>query len=211
MVTLNGNGDKYKVGVLGGTFDPVHNAHLAIVDEARLQLELDEIIFVPAGQPWMKSDRVITAVEHRVAMLRLAIADKYGFRVSTIEIDRPGPSYTVDTLRKLNNEFVELADLYFIIGWDNLPDLPRWKEPSRIIELCHLVALPRPGYSLPDLDALDRKIPGLLKRIIILERPGMDISATEIRERVAKGLDISKLVPPGVVAYIREKGLYRAV
>jgi len=206
---LNGSGDKYKVGILGGTFDPVHNAHLAIVDEARLQLELDEVVFVPAGQPWMKSDRVITAAEHRVAMLRLAIADKYGFRLSTMEIDRPGPSYTVDTLKKLSNEFVELAELFFIIGWDSLPYLPRWKEPEHIIELCHLVALPRPGYSLPDLDALDKKVPGLLRRIIILERPQIDISATEIRERVAKGLDISKLVPQAVAEYIREKGLYR--
>jgi len=205
---LNGNGDKYKVGVLGGTFDPVHNAHLAIADEARLQLELDEVVLVPAGQPWMKSGVVTAAAEHRVAMLRLAIADKFGFRVSTVEIDRPGPSYTVDTLRKLNNEFVELAELYFIIGWDNLPDLPRWKEPSRIIELCHLVVLPRPGYALPDLDALDKKIPGLLQRIIIMERPEMDISATEIRERVAKGLDISKLVPQGVAEYIKKNGLY---
>ena len=206
---LNGNGDKYKVGVLGGTFDPVHNAHLAIADEARLHLELDEIVFVPAGQPWMKSDRVITAAEHRVAMLHLAIADKFGFRVSTIEIDRPGPSYTVDTLRKLNNEYVELAELYFIIGWDNLPDLPRWKDPARIIEYCHLVALPRPGYFLPDLDALDKEIPGLLKRIIIMERPEMDVSATEIRERVAKGLDINKLVPEAVERYIKENELYR--
>jgi nicotinate-nucleotide adenylyltransferase len=206
---LNGNGDKYKVGILGGTFDPVHNAHLAIADEARLQLELDEVVLVPAGQPWMKSGEVIASAEHRVAMLRLAIDVKFGFSLSTIEIDRTGPSYTVDTLLKLYNNYVELAELYFIMGWDNLPDLPRWKEPSRIIELCHLVALPRPGYALPDLDALDKKIPGLLKRVIIMERPEMDISATEIRERVAKGLDISKLVPKAVEEYIREKGLYQ--
>lgn len=209
MVTLNGSGEKYKVGILGGTFDPVHNGHLAIVSEARLELELDEIIFIPAGQPWMKSDRVITAAEHRLAMLHLAIDDKYGFRLSTMEIDRPGPTYTVDTLARLSNAFVELAELYFIIGWDNLPDLPRWKEPARIIELCYLVALPRPGYPLPDLDVLDKKMPGLLQRIIIMERPQVDISGTEIRECVAKGLDISKLVPPMVADYIREKGLYR--
>lgn len=210
MVTLNGNGDKYKVGILGGTFDPVHNAHMAIVDEARLQLELQEIIFVPAGQPWMKSNEVITPSEHRVAMLQLAIADKFGFRVSTMEIDRPGPSYTVDTLRKLNNNFVELAELFFIIGWDNLPNLPKWKDPERIIELCYLVALPRPGYPLPDLVALDKEIPGLGQRLIIMERPCIDISGTEIRERTAKRLDISHLVPPGVAEYIRENGLYRS-
>ena len=208
MVMLSGSGEKYKVGILGGTFDPVHNGHLAIVNEARLELELDEIIFIPAGQPWMKSDHVITAAEHRVAMLRLAISDKYGFHLSTMEIDRPGPTYTIETLRRLSNSFVELAELYFIIGWDNLPDLPRWKDPERIIELCYLVALPRPGYFLPDLDALDKRIPGFLQRIIIMERPQVDVSGTEIRERVAKGLDISKLVPSGVAEYIKEKGLY---
>lgn len=209
MVTLNGYGEKYKVGVLGGTFDPVHNAHLAIANEARLELELNEIVFIPAGRPWMKSEALVAAAEHRVAMLQLAIAEKYGFRLSTMEIDRPGPSYTVDTLRKLENEFVGLAELYFIIGWDNLPDLPGWKDSQRIVELSYLVALPRPGYSLPDLNELDKKIPGLCQRLILMERPMVDISATEIREHVAKGQDISNLVPPGVAEYIRENGLYR--
>lgn len=210
MVMLNGSGEKYKVGILGGTFDPVHNAHLAIADVARLELELNEIIFIPAGQPWVKSGETITAAEHRVAMLQLAIADKYGFHLSTMEIDRPGPSYTVDSLKKLNNEFLELAELYFIIGWDNLSELPRWKDPEKIIELSYLVALPRPGYTLPDLNDLDKQIPGLCQRLILMERPLVDVSATQIREYIAKGKDVSELVPPGVADYIKGKGLYRS-
>jgi len=209
VAILNGIGEGKKVGILGGTFDPVHNAHLAIIDEARLGLELDEIILVPAGRPWMKSDRVITPAEHRVRMLRLAITGRFGFYVSTTEINRPGPSYTVDTLEEFNREYSGLAELYFLLGWDNLPELPRWRDPREVIELCKLVAFPRPGSSLPDIDVIDKLIPGLCQRIILMERPMMDISATQIRERVAKGLDISELVPKSVAEYIRDKGLYR--
>jgi len=210
VAILNGIGEGKKVGILGGTFDPVHNAHLAIIDEARLGLELDEIILVPAGRPWMKSDRVITPAEHRVRMLRLAITGRFGFYVSTTEINRPGPSYTVDTLEEFNREYSGLAELYFLLGWDNLPELPRWKDPRKVIELCKLVAFPRPGSSLPDIDAIDKIIPGLCQRIILMERPMIDISATQIRGRVAKGLDINQLVPSAVERYIKENGLYRA-
>jgi nicotinate-nucleotide adenylyltransferase len=205
---LNGIGEGKKVGILGGTFDPVHNAHLAIIDEARLELELDEIILVPAGRPWMKSDRKITPAEHRVCMLRLAIMGRYGFFISTTEIDRPGPSYTVDTLQEFNREYCGLAELCFLLGWDNLPELPRWKDPQKVIELCKLVAFPRPGSSLPDIDAIDKVIPGLCQRIILMERPMMDISATQIRQRVSQGLDISNLIPKLVAEYIKDKGLY---
>jgi nicotinate-nucleotide adenylyltransferase len=208
VTILNGIGEGKKVGILGGTFDPVHNAHLAIIDEARLELELDEIILVPAGRPWMKSDRKITPAEHRVCMLRLAIMGRYGFFISTAEIDRPGPSYTVDTLQEFNREYSGLAELYFLLGWDNLPELPRWKDPRKVIELCKLVAFPRPGSSLPDIDAIDKVIPGLCQRIILMERPMIDISATQIRQRVSKGLYISNLVPASVAEYIKEKGLY---
>jgi nicotinate-nucleotide adenylyltransferase len=206
---LNGIGETKRVAILGGTFDPVHNAHMAIVDEARLSLELEEVIFVPAGRPWMKSNREITAADHRVNMLRLATSGHYGFYVSTIEVDRAGPSYTVDTLKKINDEYHGLADLFFLLGWDNIPDLPRWKEPQKLIELCTLVAFPRPGVSLPNLEAVNKIIPGLTECLIIMERPLLDISATQIRERVAKGLDISNLVPAAVERYIKEKGLYR--
>jgi nicotinate-nucleotide adenylyltransferase len=205
---LNGIGKIKKVGILGGTFDPVHNAHLAIVDEARLSLEIEEVIFVPAGRPWMKSDHEITVAEHRVNMLRLAIAGHLGFYVSTIEIDRPGPSYTVDTLKEFDNEYHGLADMYFLLGWDNIPELPRWKDPQKLIEICTLVTFPRPDVSLPDLEAINKIIPGLTEHIIVMERPLLDISATRIRERVAKGLDISQMVPAKVVEYIKQNRLY---
>lgn len=208
MTILNGIGEGKKVGILGGTFDPVHNAHLAIIDEARLELELDEIILVPAGRPWMKSGREITPADHRVCMLHLAIAGRFGFFISTTEIDRPGPSYTVDTLQEFNREYSGLAELYFLLGWDNLPELPRWKNPQQVIELCKLVAFPRLGSSLPDIDAIDKVIPGLCQRIILMERPMIDISATQIRERVSKGLDISNLMPEAVAEYIKQNRLY---
>jgi nicotinate-nucleotide adenylyltransferase len=208
VTILNGSGEGKKVGILGGTFDPVHNAHMAIIDEARLELELEEIILVPAGIPWMKSNRTITVAEHRVRMLRLAIADRYGFYISTAEIDRPGPSYTVDTLEEFNKEYQGLADLFFLLGWDNLPELPRWKNPERIIELCTLVAFPRPGTSPPDIVAVDQIIPGLSKHIICMEKPNLDIRATEIRERTAKGMDITHLVPAPVAEYIKQNRLY---
>jgi nicotinate-nucleotide adenylyltransferase len=209
VVIPNGYGEKKRVGILGGTFDPVHNGHLAIAREARAELELEEVIFVPAGRPWMKAGQDIAPAADRVEMVRLAIAGQDWCRLSTIEIDRPGPTYTVDTLEALRVEYGGDAELYFIMGWDSLPGLPRWKEPLRIIRLCTLVALPRPGSPRPDIIALERAIPGLLGRLIILERPEVDVSATEIRERIAAGLPVSDLVPEAVAEYIGEKGLYR--
>jgi nicotinate-nucleotide adenylyltransferase len=187
----------------------VHNGHLAIAEEARCQLELDEVIIVPAGQPWMKSKRAITPRGHRIAMVQLAISRKPCYRLSTIEIDRRGPSYTVDTLEEFHRGYKDGAEFYFIMGWDSLPDLPRWKEPVRLIELAYLVALPRPGSPLPDLLAIEKQIPGLLTRVIIVEMPPLDISATDIRERVRQGLPINHMVPKEVEWYIREKGLYQ--
>ncbi len=208
MVQLNGNGELKKVGILGGTFDPVHNGHLAIAEEARAQLELEEVLFVPTGQPWMKADSSITPARHRVAMVRLAIEDRSFCRMSLVEIENGGVSYTVDTLKKLRIEYERQAELFFIMGWDNLPALPRWKAPTGIIELCTLVAVPRPGSPPPDLAPVEKKVPGLTKHLIILEKPLVDISATAIRERVAKGQDISGMVPWAVAEYIRENRLY---
>jgi nicotinate-nucleotide adenylyltransferase len=205
---LNGSGDKKRVGILGGTFDPVHNGHLAIAREARVELELEEVIFLPAGRPWMKAGQEIAPAAHRVAMVRLAIAGQTWCRLSTMEIDRPGPTYTVDTLEALHREHGTTVDFYFILGWDSLPELPRWKEPLRILELCTLVALPRPGSPRPDIEAIEKQVPGLLRRLVILEKPEVDVSGTEIRERVAKGKSIADLVPAAVENYIREKGLY---
>jgi len=197
-----------KIGVLGGTFDPIHQGHLVIAEEAVSSLNLAEILFVPAGQPWLKMDYPISAAEHRVQMVRLAIAGKPGFRLSTMEIERDGPTYTVDTIAQLQAQLGAGTELFFILGWDNLNELPQWREPARLVELCHLVAGPRPGYPLPDLDALETVIPGLTSSTIILDTPQIDISASEIRQRVAQGLSISHLVPEPVDRYIREHRLY---
>ena len=197
-----------RIGVLGGTFDPIHNGHLAVAEDVRLQLSLDEVIFVPAGQPWLKTDSPILAAGHRVEMVRLAIADKAYCSVSTTEVSREGPSYTLDTLAELWTRFGAGDEVFFILGWDSLSDLPRWKDPEGLIRLCHLVAVPRPGCPRPDLDSLEKSIPGLSHRVILLDKPEVDVSASDIRERIVRGVSISGLVPEVVEEYIREHGLY---
>ncbi len=197
------------VGVLGGTFDPIHNGHLMVAEEAKSQLKLTEVLFIPAGRPWLKEDSPVSPVEHRVQMVRLAIAASPHFKLSTIEIDRGGPSYTVDTIAELQTQLGFGDELFFIIGQDSVSQLPYWREPSRLIQLCRLVAVPRPGYALPNLSILDTLVPGLSKRLIVLDRPEVDISATEIRRRVAQGLPIDGLVPEAVEEYIKKHRLYR--
>ncbi|MDD5038893.1 MAG: nicotinate-nucleotide adenylyltransferase [Dehalococcoidales bacterium] len=197
-----------KVGVLGGTFDPIHNAHLIMAEEVKNQLNLAEVLFVPAGHPWLKEGNPVSAAEHRAEMVRLAIADKPYFKLSTMEIDRVGPSYTVDTIAELRAQLNTGSELYFILGWDNLAQLPKWREPSRLITMCRLVAVPRPGYSLPDLEELGAAIPGLSRRLILLDKPEVDISATGIRSRIAQGQSISHLAPASVERYIRQHKLY---
>ena len=197
-----------KIGILGGTFDPIHNGHLAIAEEARPDLNLEEVLFLPAGQPWMKSDRPILAAVHRVEMIKLAIEGRPYFKLSTIEAEQEGPSYTVDTIAKLKGPSAAASDLYFIIGWDNLARITLWKNPLKLIKLCFLVAVPRPGYDRSDIDKLETEIPGISKKIILMDAPRVDISATDIRDKVAQGLSIKGLVPEKVAAYIKENRLY---
>jgi len=198
------------IGILGGTFDPIQLAHLAVAEEVRARLDLAEIIFVPTGQPWLKANSPVAVAEHRVQMVRLAIADKPYFKLSTVEIDRAGPSYSVDTIAELQGQLGAGDELFFILGWDSLAELPLWHEPSRLIQMCRLVAVPRPGYSVPDLKKLEAKIPGLSQRVILMDKPEIDISATEIRNRVARGLSIHHLVPEPVERYIKQHSLYVA-
>ena len=199
------------IGVLGGTFDPIHNGHLIIAEEARARLNLTEILFVPAGLPWLRMDSPMAAAEHRVQMVRLAIGDKPYFKLSTMEIERAGPSYAVDTIAELKGQFGGGDELFFILGWDSLAELPKWREPERLIKMCHLVAVPRPGYPQPDLKSLEATIPGLAQRVILLDTPEVDISGSVIRQRVAQGLSIGQFVPEPVDRYIREQGLYTTV
>ena len=196
------------IGVLGGTFDPIHNGHLIVAEDTRTRLNLGEVLFVPAGQPWLKANISILAAEHRVQMVRLAIADKPYFKLSAIEIGRAGPSYTIDTITELQAQLGAGDELFFILGWDNLAELPRWKEPSRLIKMCRLVAVPRVGYPSPDLNSLEATIPGLSQQVVLLDKPEVDISASVIRQRVAQSLSINHLVPEPVDEYIKQHKLY---
>jgi nicotinate-nucleotide adenylyltransferase len=196
------------IGVLGGTFDPIHNGHLIIAEEARKWLNLSGVIFVPAGQPWLKMDSLISTAEHRVNMVKLAIADKPHFELSTMEIERPGPSYTVDTLAELRDRLAEEDELFLILGWDNLAELPQWQEPSTLITQCHVVAVSRPDFPRPNLKKLEADFPGIAKRVMIMDKLMLDVSSSEIRDRVARGLSIHHLVPEAVNRYIKHYRLY---
>ena len=198
------------IGVIGGTFDPIHNGHLLIAEEARARLNLTEVYFVPAGLPWMRADSPVAAAEHRLELVRLAIADRPYFKLSTVDIERAGPSYTVDTIAELLSQYGAGTELFFILGWDSLAEFSRWREPSRLVKLCYLVAVPRPGYLPPDLKSLEATIPGISHRAVLLDRPQVDISATAIRRRFAEGGSITHLVPAAVERYIKEHGLYTA-
>jgi nicotinate-nucleotide adenylyltransferase len=142
-------------------------------------------------------------------MIRLALEGRPYFKLSTIEIEHKGPSYSVDTIVKLRAQSEEAFDFYFICGWDNLAKIPLWKDPAKLIEMCFLAAVPRPGYDRPDMKKLAAALPGISKKVILMDKPRIDISATDIRNRVAQGLSISSLVPPAVENYIKGNGLYR--
>jgi len=194
------------IGILGGTFDPIHIGHLVMAEEARIKLRLDEMLFIPAGQPWLKQDNDITPASYRVEMVRRAIATNPYFKLCTIEVEHAGPSYAVDTLRVLHEQSGRGVDLFFIIGRDALADLPLWKEPNELIQLCHLVLAPR--SSSRDLKTLEAAMPGLLDKVIQLDAPVIEVSSSLVRQRVASGLSIRYLVTAEVEDYIVEQKLY---
>jgi nicotinate-nucleotide adenylyltransferase len=196
-----------RIGILGGTFDPPHIGHLVIAEEAREKLALAHVYFVPARQPPHKLDEPVTPFEDRLAMLRLALDENPFFTLSLVEANRPGPSYTVDTLRELRRELPPATELYFIMGMDSLVNLPTWHRPQELIELCRLAVLRRPGYSA-DMDALEEKIPGIKACVVFIPAPELEISSTELQERVRAGHSIEYLVPDGVAQYIAEHHLY---
>jgi len=201
---------KSKIGVLGGTFDPIHLGHLIVAGDIREKLGLGEVLFIPAGRPWLKlkEDKPISAAGHRLAMVRLAIASNPHFKVSTMEIERPGLSYSIDTVLELKAKLGARAEIYFIVGPDALAEMPKWKEPARLVELCQVVGIGRPGYAKANLRKLERSVPGASQRIMLVDVPQIDISSTDIRKRVAQGLSIRYLVPEAVEKYIAEHGLY---
>ncbi len=196
------------IGVLGGTFDPIHIGHLIAAEEARVRLDLDEVLFMPAGQPWLKNERHILPVSHRVEMVHLAIAGNKYFKISTLETERPGDSYTVDTIEELQRIYGTAANIFFIVGQDSLQLFPNWKNPVRLLQLCQLVVMDRPETPSPDIAALEQVVPGVTRRLIQLHMPWIGISSTDIRERIARGRSIRYLVPLPVEEYIMVHGLY---
>jgi len=194
-----------RIGVLGGTFDPVHLAHLTIAEECWDQLGLAEVLFVPAGDPPHKQHRGVAPAAQRVAMVERAIAGNPHFRLSRVDVDRPGLSYSVDTLESLRSQLGVEAELFFIVGSDSLTDLPNWRDPRRLIELCTVVAVNRPGYPRPDLKQLDARIPGASGRTRFVDVPDLNLTSSEIRRRVVEGRTIRYLVPDPVRDYILEK------
>ncbi len=196
------------IGLLGGTFDPIHMGHLIIAEEARAKLSLGKVFFIPTGQPWLKAGHSITPVVHRVEMVRRAIANNPHFELCTMEVERPGFSYTVDTVTALKDNLGEQA-IFFILGQDSFVGFNLWKDPDRLVRMCRLVVVPRLGLALPDLDSMALSIPGLRDSVVELDAPVIGISSSEIRRRVSQSLPIRYLVPEGVGGYIREQGLYK--
>lgn len=196
-----------RVGVFGGTFDPIHIGHLVSAEEARVELKLERVVFVPAGLPPHKLDHVMSPVGHRLAMVELAIASNPHFAVSRVDIDRFGPCYTVDTIELLRDEWGPGVEIYFIMGSDSLLDILTWHNPRRLIRLCRFAVVSRPGYQV-DLDELDTLLPGLASRVQILDAPELAISSTDIQRRVREGLSIKYQVPEAVEDYIYQHGLY---
>jgi len=193
-----------KIAVLGGTFDPIHLGHLAMAERALNTLDLTEVVFMPAGQPCFKDSNLVTAPEDRVQMIKLAIGGSPQYSLSLMEIERPGPSYAVDSMSALRSRLGRQDELYFVMGWDSLVSLPYWHQASRLIEICRIIAIPRPGSDSREIRTIAQSLPGLEERSLILTGPLIDISSTEIRRRVSQGLSISGLVTPQVEDYIFE-------
>jgi nicotinate-nucleotide adenylyltransferase len=191
---------------MGGTFDPIHQGHLVTAEEARTEFGLDHVVFVPTGQPWMKAERKVTPAEHRYLMVVIATASNPYFSVSRIEIDRDGPTYTVDTLAELKLQCDPGTELFFITGADAILEIFRWKDPEEALSLAHFIAATRPGY---DLARWEREAPTAHPNVSVLDVPALAISSTDIRRRVQEGRSIRYLVPDGVRAYIEKFGLYR--
>jgi nicotinate-nucleotide adenylyltransferase len=194
-----------RIGVMGGTFDPIHHGHLVAAEEARWQFDLDQVVFVPAGQPWQKPVGV-TPAEDRYQMTVIATASNPAFTVSRLEIDHPGPTYTVDTLRRLRAGQADGTRLYFIIGADAVLQIRTWKEPDQVLAQAELITATRPGF---DLDRLVSQVPGATGRVHRMEIPALAIAASDLRARVARGAPIQYLVPDGVARYIHKHALYR--
>ncbi len=194
----NGANGRLRLGVMGGTFDPIHHGHLVAASEVAAEFDLDEVVFVPTGQPWQKSHKQVSEPEHRYLMTVIATASNPRFTVSRVDVDRPGPTYTIDTLRDLRAQRPD-ADLFFITGADALAQILSWKDIDELWSLAHFVGVTRPGHVLDGMGRSD---------VSLLEVPAMAISSSDCRTRVADNNPVWYLVPDGVVQYIAKYGLY---
>jgi nicotinate-nucleotide adenylyltransferase len=201
MTRADGGPTRRRIGVMGGTFDPIHHGHLVAASEVQSVFDLDEVVFVPTGQPWQKEEREVSPAELRYLMTVVATASNPRFTVSRVDVDRPGPTYTIDTLRDLREKFPD-SDLFFITGADALAQILSWKAVDELFELAQFVGVNRPGHELSG-DGLPAG------RVSLMEVPAMAISSTACRERVRAGEPVWYLVPDGVVQFIAKYRLYR--
>ncbi len=200
------------IGVMGGTFDPIHFGHLVTAESAYESFSLCEVVFVPAGDPPHKEPKAVTDAEHRLEMTRLATEDNPHFCVSSVEVAREGHSYTVDTMRHFREKYGAEAELYFITGVDAILQIPSWNNAEGVFEVCRFIAATRPGYSLSELMQFTEQLqPEYRDRIHVLEVPALAISSTDLRRRVREGQSIKYLVPEPVQRYIECTGLYRDI
>ncbi len=205
-----GDPDWRRIGILGGTFDPPHLGHLLIAETARVALDLESVMFLPAGEPWLKSGQRITPTHHRLRMVQLAVADNPDFCVSDCEIRRTGATYTVDTLRQLRCGFPRDTELYFIVGSDVLEQFHRWKEPEAILDLCRLAVIERPGGPEEGIATLRENFSDALDAgaVVSVAGPRVDFSASELRRVLVAGQSTRYQIPDAVAKYIQDNGLY---
>ena len=196
------------VGILGGTFDPVHLGHLSIAESAIEQVSLDRVLFIPAGHPRLKQAEPAASMLDRLEMVRLAIADNPRFKVCDLEAHRPGPTYTVDTLTQLTAKLGSTSNLFFILGLDVLGQLDRWKDPARVLELCQILVSDRPGEQQFDWADFYYRVPEAEGRVLTINAPSIDVSATELRRKAAAGENLAGETPKLVAEYIIEQRLY---
>jgi nicotinate-nucleotide adenylyltransferase len=194
-----------RLGVMGGTFDPIHHGHLVTAEAALWAFSLDQVVFVPTGQPWMKADQSVSPAEHRYLMTVIATSSNPRFWVSRVDIERAGPTYTVDTLQELRRTVEEDIELFFITGADAMLEILHWKDPEEVLSMAHFIAATRPGY---DIARFEAEAPSSHPNISVLDVPALAISSTDVRRRVHDGEPIRYLVPEGVETYIRKFRLY---
>ena len=196
------------IGILGGTFDPVHIGHLSIAKAAMDQAALERVLFIPAGQPRLKQAKPVASITHRIEMVRLAIAGDPIFQVCELEAARPGPTYSVDTVEELSVKLGPGTELFFILGLDVLGQLDRWKDPGRVLKFCRLLVLDRPGEQGFDWPDFYNRVPKAKDRVQVVTAPLVDVSATGLRQRASAGEPLSEMVPDAVAEYIQKQGLY---